>query len=79
MIFLFATIFKAALLLPVAEGLGQLKWNWFRKPRPLADITIFDSASRGPRGALQLILKGRLLSTLGAFLVITTLVIDPFF
>ncbi|KAL9109886.1 MAG: hypothetical protein Q9187_008116 [Circinaria calcarea] len=78
MISLFATISKAALLLPVAEGLGQLKWIWFRKPRPLADIAIFDSASRGPLGALQLVLKGRPLSTLGALLVITALAVDPF-
>ena len=78
MISLFATISKAALLLPVAEGLGQLKWNWFRNPRPLADIVIFDSASRGPWGALQLILKGRPLSTLGALLVVTALAVDPF-
>jgi hypothetical protein len=46
---------KASLLLPTAQALGQLKWNWFRKPRQLADFEIIDSASRGPLGSMILL------------------------
>jgi hypothetical protein len=46
---------KASLLLPTAQALGQLKWNWFRKPRQLADFEIIDSASRGPLGSMVLL------------------------
>lgn len=53
---------KAALLLPTAEALGQLKWNWYvRGSRDLQDFQVFDEASRGPWGSFLLILrtKGR--------------------
>jgi hypothetical protein len=47
---------KASLLLPTAEALGQLKWNWFsKKPRQMMDFEIIDSASRGPLGSMVLL------------------------
>jgi hypothetical protein len=46
---------KASLLLPTTEALGQLKWNWFRKPRKMVDFEVIDSASRGPWGSMVLI------------------------
>jgi hypothetical protein len=46
---------KASLLLPTTEALGQLKWNWFRKPRQMVDFEVIDSASRGPWGSMVLI------------------------
>jgi hypothetical protein len=46
---------KASLLLPTAEALGQLKWNWFSKPRPMMDFEVIDSASRGPLGSMVLL------------------------
>lgn len=56
-------ISSAALLLPVSEALGQLKWNWFfeGQSKKMWDFEIFDNASRGPWGAFQLLLrtKGR--------------------
>lgn len=49
---------KAALLLPTAEALGQLKWSWFwRDTKKVEDFEAFDSASRGPWGSLMLLLK----------------------
>jgi hypothetical protein len=44
----FVAIAKAAMLVPVADSIGQLKWLWFRQPRCLQDIQTFDEASRGP-------------------------------
>ena len=38
-------ILKAALMLPIAEGISELKWHWFTPPRSLGDISMFDSAS----------------------------------
>ena len=47
---------KAALLHSVAECVSQLKWMWYLKyDRPLADLDIFDRASRGPWGGLKLL------------------------
>jgi hypothetical protein len=55
-------ICRASFAWPVAEGISQLKWNWFAiKERRLADFEAFDEASRGPYGSLKLlqITKGR--------------------
>ena len=51
----FAAIAKAALILPVSEAIGQLKWMWFWKEAKLWDFHTFDSASRGPWGSLILL------------------------
>ena len=62
------TIAKAALLLPVAECISQLKWIYFQEQaRRLDHVDLFDRASRGPFGALQLLwgLKYREKGTLG--------------
>lgn len=60
---------------------GQLKWRWFRNHRPLEDIVQYDSATRGPLGALSLLLRLRLrhpLSSCGALITVLMLIIDPF-
>ena len=56
------TVAKAACLLAVTTAISQLKWLWFRrekqeKGRLLTDLELFDSASRGPWGALVLMVK----------------------
>jgi len=81
LIAIFTTILKATMLIITAEGLSQLKWVWFSRPRPLQDLTRYDMASRGPWGALRLLwtLRGRdVVSSIGAFATVAALVIDPF-
>jgi hypothetical protein len=50
---------KALFLVPIIEGLGQLKWMWFLSPkyRPLSDLQVFDEATRGGLGGLRLLLS----------------------
>ena len=50
------TIIKAAMVIPIAEGISQLKWLWFKKEGVLKDIQTFDEASRGMVGSLKLLL-----------------------
>ncbi|KAL6712187.1 hypothetical protein ACN47E_000064 [Coniothyrium glycines] len=73
----------AALLLPVAEALGQLKWSWFIKgdSKKMWDFEMFDNASRGPWGAFLLLIhtKGKTIAALGALVTIFCLALDPFF
>lgn len=57
---IFSNLARAALILPTAEALGQLKWNWFNgESKTMMDFEIFDSASRGPWGAFLLLLRTR--------------------
>jgi hypothetical protein len=73
---------SAALLLPVSEALGQLKWLWFQGgSKKMWDFEIFDNASRGPWGSFLLLIrtKGTTLAALGASITIFALALDPFF
>lgn len=73
-------IMKAAVLLVTAEGLSQLKWQWFGRERPLVDLVTYDKASRGPWGSLELMLKLRhhhIVTSIGAFVTVMALAIDP--
>lgn len=46
-----------ALALTLNVGISQLKWIWFsRRSQSLADVEIYDRASRGPWGSFLLIL-----------------------
>ncbi|KAF2730106.1 hypothetical protein EJ04DRAFT_545961 [Polyplosphaeria fusca] len=77
----FSAIAKAALILPVSEAIGQLKWMWFEKEAKLWDFFTFDSASRGPWGSLMLLgtTRCRHLVSLGALVTILALAFEPFF
>lgn len=74
---------SGALLLPVSEALGQLKWSWFQgeTSKKMWDFEIFDSASRGPWGSFLLLIRtrGKSLAALGAAVTIMALLLDPFF
>jgi Protein of unknown function (DUF3176) len=64
---LFASITKAMLLLPVSEGLGQLRWLRFSgRPRRLADFELIDEARRTAMANLKLLFlfKGGWVQTL---------------
>lgn len=54
------TICRTMTIIPLAEAISQLKWNWFAShPRPLHDMYHFDQASRGPWGSFLLLIKAR--------------------
>ena len=76
----FTAILKASMMLPIAEGVSQIKWLWFRQARPLIDLETFDSASRGPWGCILLLCKRTttLLTVLGALVTIVAMAVDPF-
>ncbi|KAI0399530.1 hypothetical protein F4802DRAFT_589147 [Xylaria palmicola] len=49
---IFVVLMKAGLVVPLSEGISQLKWQWFEKqPRRLIDMDNFDTASRGAWGS----------------------------
>ena len=52
-------IAQMALLVPIAEGISQLKWLWFTTKKPIADIQDFDEGSRGPIDSVLLLWKRR--------------------
>ena len=77
---IYVTILKAAVLLVIAEGLSQLKWQRFEDDRPLDELARYDEASRGPMGSLRLLWRLRLqhpLTSVGAFAVIFAIITDP--
>lgn len=74
---------SAALILPISEAIGQLKWTWFdgKKARNVFDFEIFDKASRGAWGSVMLLCrtKGKSLAAFGAVLTLLLLAMDMFF
>lgn len=53
---------KSTMLLPVAEAIGQLKWDFFRegvKRKSSCYFETLDAASRGPWGSLVLLVRSR--------------------
>ncbi|KAI3323684.1 hypothetical protein HD806DRAFT_543911 [Xylariaceae sp. AK1471] len=74
-------IIKIVVGVVISQGLGQLKWAWFRAPQPLSDLGVFDDASRGWIGAINLLrlLRGReLMASLGATVLLLAAIVDPF-
>ncbi|KAF2870097.1 hypothetical protein BDV95DRAFT_608119 [Massariosphaeria phaeospora] len=81
LIALFSTIAKSALLVPLAECIGQLKWSYFEQPRTLERMEDFDLASRGPWGSLMFLWKTRgsaLLASLGAIITVLLMGFESF-
>ncbi|KAF2796181.1 hypothetical protein K505DRAFT_1967 [Melanomma pulvis-pyrius CBS 109.77] len=79
----FSTIAKSALLYPLAECIGQLKWEYFdtTTAKPLSQLYAFDTASRGPWGAFKFTwsTRGRaLLASMGAAITVLMLAFEPF-
>ena len=80
---IFSTIAKSALLYPIAECIGQLKWEYFDAPRtrPLRRLHAFDTASRGPWGAFTFVWYTRgtaTLASIGAIITVCMLAFEPF-
>ncbi|GME48376.1 putative acid phosphatase protein [Neofusicoccum parvum] len=81
MIALLATIANASMAVPLSSGLSQLKWIRFKTGRaPLADMEIFDEASRGTLGALKMLVKlrGGFTGSFGALVAIVAITLGPF-
>ncbi|KAK5651888.1 hypothetical protein OQA88_11547 [Cercophora sp. LCS_1] len=82
LISVFMTVSKSALLVALAECIGQSKWFEFRRgPRRLSSLQEFDEASRGPWGSAQLLLSPGVagwIAWAGAFLTVVSLALDPF-
>lgn len=77
----YALVFKAAIGFILTSCIGQLQWTWFSETRPLADMLHFDSATRGPDGALGLIWRQRFqhpLTALGCITAVIVITVDPF-
>jgi len=78
----FATISKSALLVPVTASVSQLKWLHFeQKAHILEEMDTFDRSSRGPLGALELLIRVNLrapAASIGAVIILLALAIDPF-
>lgn len=82
LISIFSTLSKTSITLPLAEGLSQLKWTYFRqRSHPVVHMQLFDEASRGPWGALKLVWRLNVrafVAAFGAMTVAPTLAMDPF-
>lgn len=75
-----AVVAKASMILPIAEAISQLKWNWcWQRRRPIMDFQVLDAASRGPWGCIQLLCRPKQISlaSIGAFLTLATLFMEP--
>ena len=77
---IFATVLRIAVVVAVSSAIFQLGYVWFTKTRPLGDLEVFNTASRGIAGSLPLIWLqgGRGWASLGAFLFILVLLNDTF-
>ena len=76
----FSTVLRIALVVAVSSAIFQLGYVWFTKQRPLDDLEVFNTASRGIAGSLPLIWlqRGQGWASLGAFLSILVLLSDTF-
>jgi hypothetical protein len=55
-----ATASRAVTIFLISQGIGQLKWNQYvDADKPLVNLRVFDDASRGPWGSLQMVFKTR--------------------
>lgn len=78
---IFSVISKSMLAYTLSECLGQAKWIWISsQERPLNDMDLIDSGSRGPLGSFRILTQstGRSFISVGAIIIILSLVIDPF-
>ncbi|KAI0545787.1 hypothetical protein F4679DRAFT_575870 [Xylaria curta] len=74
-------VIKTPLAFAVGSCLGQGKWSWFTKRSgPLFGFVTFDDASRGPLGCVALLwwLKSRYWASVGAWVTLLLLGVDPF-
>lgn len=79
MISILTTISKSMMLLPVAACISQMKWLYLKRPRRIYDFELFDKASRGPDGSLELMLSRPIqMASVGCLVTIIASAIGPF-
>lgn len=77
------TVSKTSMLLAVTSSMSQLKWQHFHSnTHPISELDLYDEASRGPWGALLLILASPFrwrdtVAILGAFVMLSSLTMEP--
>jgi hypothetical protein len=79
----FSTIAKSAVLFPLAECIGQLKWHHFDdlSAKSLEQMQAFDAATRGPWGAATFTWRTRgtaMLASMGTIITVLLLALEPF-
>lgn len=66
---------QSLMMVPVTSALGQLKWDYFKRPRCLYHMQLMDDASRGPWGSFLLLLRvASTRSLVGSLLALVTIV-----
>ena len=66
-----STVCKGSILLPASAALSQLKWVWFSvRKRPLSDLKVFDSASRGVFGSAEMLWTLRMRWVLPSYILL---------
>jgi hypothetical protein len=80
---LLSTILRAMLVVIITQIICQKKWEWYRRDqsRPLSDLQVFDSGSRGSFGALLLIptvILKDMVTLIAAILLIASFLVGPF-
>ena len=75
-----ATPFRGAIIFPTAAAIGRLKWLNEEGVQRLKVFERYDQATRGPLGALALFASSlkRPLATIGALIIVISLVTDAF-
>ncbi|KIW93647.1 uncharacterized protein Z519_06252 [Cladophialophora bantiana CBS 173.52] len=77
-----STLSKLLLFIPLTSAIGQLKWIWVsQEKRSVADLSVFDAASRGLIGSIQLLwlTRGLHLAAWGAIVtILAALGFEPF-
>ncbi|KAK3348434.1 hypothetical protein B0H65DRAFT_175644 [Neurospora tetraspora] len=76
-----ATVATASMSVPLSGGLGQLKWIRFKQGRaPLSDMELYDDASRGAFGAVNMLFRARggFAGSFGAVVMVIALFLSPF-
>ncbi|KAI0967336.1 hypothetical protein F4678DRAFT_465584 [Xylaria arbuscula] len=77
-----ATFSKSSLLVAVAASISQFKWHWYRSSdgKRLFDMQLFDDASRGPLGAIQILARVSRwpFASVGAIVFVLVPAFDPF-
>ena len=65
---------QMTLLLPIAQGISQLKWLWYCEKKPVEDMSYFQEGSTGPVSSFILLFKHR--ASLFVWLGVTSMILQ---